>query len=75
MAGHFGVDQAKYMISYKSFLVRAADSDLAHDLQDRKSTTSNIITINHVVTHRKIDKQPEPTNSISKTKLMSLHSK
>eukprot|EP00957_Ditylum_brightwellii_P155469 11834399-Ditylum_brightwellii.AAC.1 len=61
-------------MSYNSFLVQSADSDLAYDIQDRCSTTSNIITLNNVATHWKIAKQPEPTNATSNAKLMSLNS-
>eukprot|EP00957_Ditylum_brightwellii_P027610 2087190-Ditylum_brightwellii.AAC.1 len=75
MAGHFGAGKAEYLKAYKSFLVGSADSDLAQDLRDRHSTTSNLITINNVATHWKIAKQPESTNATSNEELMSLHSK
>eukprot|EP00957_Ditylum_brightwellii_P026222 1982951-Ditylum_brightwellii.AAC.1 len=58
-----------------SDLKGSTDSDLARDLRDTLSTTSNLITINNVATHWKIAKQPEPTNVTSNTELMSLLSK
>ena len=70
MAGHFGAGNAEYLKAYKSFLVESADSDLAQDLRDRRSITSNLITINNVATHWKITKQPEPTNATSNAELM-----
>eukprot|EP00957_Ditylum_brightwellii_P102230 7793237-Ditylum_brightwellii.AAC.1 len=74
MAGHFGTGKTEFLKAYKSFLVGAADSDLACDLRDRRSTTSNLITINNIATHWEIAKQPEPTNATSNAGLMSLHS-
>ena len=74
MTGHFGAGKAEFLKAYKSFLVGSSDADLARDLRDRRSTTSNLITINNVATHWKIAKQPEPTNATSNAELMALHS-
>eukprot|EP00957_Ditylum_brightwellii_P212301 15367174-Ditylum_brightwellii.AAC.1 len=75
MTEHFGAGKAEYLKAYRSFFVGAAGSDLVQDLQDRHSTTSNLITINNVATHWKIAKQPEPTNATPNAELTSLHSK
>eukprot|EP00957_Ditylum_brightwellii_P107583 8207974-Ditylum_brightwellii.AAC.1 len=48
---------------YKSFFENCDDADLTHDLRDRRSTSSIVITTNQVATHWEISKQPELAGS------------
>eukprot|EP00957_Ditylum_brightwellii_P000065 4808-Ditylum_brightwellii.AAC.1 len=74
MAGYFGTGQAEYSKVYTSLCTGSADSDLARDLCDRRSTTSNLITNNNVAIHWKIAKKPKPTDATSNVEIMSQYS-
>eukprot|EP00957_Ditylum_brightwellii_P153322 11668632-Ditylum_brightwellii.AAC.1 len=73
LASHFGAGKAEYSKLYKYIITSSANADLACDLRDTRSTTSNIITVNGVTTHWYNVKQPEPTNATSNAELMGLH--
>eukprot|EP00957_Ditylum_brightwellii_P141027 10743952-Ditylum_brightwellii.AAC.1 len=56
---------------HKSFFENYDDADLAHNLRDRKSTFSIVITTNQVATHWKISKQPGPADTTTSAELCS----
>eukprot|EP00957_Ditylum_brightwellii_P136393 10402043-Ditylum_brightwellii.AAC.1 len=51
LASHFGTGKAEYSKLHKSIITSSANTNLVCDLRDRRSTTSNIITVNGVATH------------------------
>eukprot|EP00957_Ditylum_brightwellii_P037783 2857525-Ditylum_brightwellii.AAC.1 len=64
----FGSGQAEYLTMYKSFFESYDDADLAHDFRDRRSTSSNVITINQAAAHWKISKPLKPTTATTSAK-------
>eukprot|EP00957_Ditylum_brightwellii_P127684 9737194-Ditylum_brightwellii.AAC.1 len=73
LTSSFEAGNTEYSKHYQSIITSSADLDLAHDCRDRRSATSNLITVNGVATHWYNDKQSEHTNATSNAKLMALH--